>query len=43
MRLGIFQGRLSPKKEGQIQFFPGENWKKEFQIAKNLGFEKSTS
>jgi len=34
---GIMQGRLSPSQGDRLQFFPDE-WEKEFEIAKNLGF-----
>lgn len=32
------QGRLSPKIDGKIQAFPVENWKSEFQLARQIGF-----
>lgn len=38
MRIGIMQGRLSPPQGDQLQFFP-EDWKAEFAIARELGFE----
>ena len=37
--LGILQGRLTPSPDGSIQFFPKDNWEKEFVIAKQLGFD----
>jgi hexulose-6-phosphate isomerase len=36
--IGIMQGRLSPRIDGKIQAFPLENWKNEFNSAKELGF-----
>ena len=36
--IGIMQGRLSPKIDGKIQAFPVENWKNEFQLARQIGF-----
>jgi hexulose-6-phosphate isomerase len=36
--IGIMQGRLSPRVNGKIQAFPFENWMREFQSAKELGF-----
>lgn len=36
--IGIMQGRLSPKIDGKIQAFPVENWKSEFQLARQIGF-----
>ena len=36
--LGIMQGRLSETIGNKIQFFPKKNWKKEFQVAKKIGF-----
>lgn len=38
MRFGIMQGRLSPPQGKDLQFFP-KDWKKEFEIARSLGFE----
>ena len=34
---GIVQGRLLRSPPGELQWFPGEDWSKEFHIAKNLG------
>ena len=34
---GIVQGRLLRSPPGELQWFPGEDWPKEFHIAKNLG------
>jgi hexulose-6-phosphate isomerase len=33
------QGRLSPTRNGKIQTFPGEAWKTEFALAKEIGYE----
>ena len=38
-RIGIMQGRLSPVRNGKIQTFPGEAWKKEFDLANEIGYE----
>ena len=38
-RLGIMQGRLSPIDNGRIQSFPANNWKNEFDIAADCGFD----
>ena len=38
-RLGIMQGRLSPMENGRIQSFPVNNWKNEFDIAADCGFD----
>lgn len=38
-RLGIMQGRLSPIYEGRIQSFPANDWKNEFDIAAECGFD----
>lgn len=38
--LGILQGRLTPSPDGSIQFFPKDNWKNEFSLAKEIGFER---
>jgi hexulose-6-phosphate isomerase len=35
--LGVMQGRLSPPINNQIQSFPEISWRKEFEIARNLG------
>jgi len=37
--LGILQGRLTPSVDGSIQFFPKDNWKNEFAIAQDIGFD----
>lgn len=37
---GIMQGRLTPPKGRGIQFFPFDNWEKEFWLAKNLGLDE---
>jgi len=36
--LGIVQGRLLQPPSGQLQWFPQEEWEKEFAIASQLGF-----
>lgn len=36
-RLGIMQGRLSPRVNGKIQAFPQEHWAEEFSHAATLG------
>ncbi len=36
--IGFMQGRLSPIRNGRIQSFPWETWKKEFRIAADLKF-----
>src|SRR3989338_1792704 len=38
-RVGIMQGRLSPLVDGRIQAFPLNNWKEEYQIAKECCFD----
>jgi len=38
-RIGIMQGRLSPMLNGKIQSFPLSSWRKEFQLAKECGFD----
>ena len=37
--LGILQGRLTPSPDGSIQFFPKDNWRNEFVIAREIGFD----
>jgi len=37
-RLGIFQGRLVPSSDGNLQSSPGSRWSEEFVIAGRLGF-----
>lgn len=37
-KLGIVQGRLSKSPKNRLQYFPTTNWKKEFEIANNIGF-----
>ena len=37
--LGIMQGRLSEKNEGQYQSHPTHWWQKEFRIAKKMQFD----
>lgn len=36
-RLGIVQGRLLPPVNGKIQAFPGENWRDEFALCREVG------
>ena len=36
--IGIMQGRLSPRVNGEYQAFP-ENWTKEFELAEAFGFK----
>lgn len=38
--LGVFQGRLTPRGQRTIQFFPFENWENEFPAAKKLGLDE---
>lgn len=37
-RIGVMQGRLSPRPENRLQAFPHETWPEEFAHAKRLGF-----
>ncbi|HEY8944067.1 MAG TPA: sugar phosphate isomerase/epimerase family protein [Polyangiaceae bacterium] len=37
-RIGIMQGRLSPRPPDRLQAFPHGSWQKEFGIAAHLGF-----
>lgn len=39
LRIGIMQGRLVPKVDGRIQAFPRDDWRKEFALAKSIGFD----
>ncbi len=39
LKVGIFQGRLSPIVDGKIQAFPQQGWEAEFTAAKACGFE----
>ena len=39
MKIGIMQGRLSPIKNGKIQSFPWENWKKEIKDLKKMNIK----
>lgn len=36
-KIGFMQGRLTPSLGRGIQFFPFDNWKKEFHLAKKIG------
>ena len=38
-RMGIMQGRLVPPVDNRIQAFPAFSWRKEFAIARDLGFD----
>ena len=37
-RIGVMQGRLSPRPENRLQAFPHQSWPEEFAYAKRLGF-----
>ena len=37
-RIGVMQGRLSPRPESRLQAFPHETWPEEFAQAKRIGF-----
>jgi hexulose-6-phosphate isomerase len=39
MSIGIMQGRLSPAVNGKIQAFPAQNWRLEFERARDLKFD----
>lgn len=38
-RIGIMQGRLSPRPAGKLQAFPSGSWRQEFDRASELGFD----
>lgn len=38
--IGIMQGRLTPSEGRGIQFFPFENWEKEFALGKEIGIDE---
>jgi beta-galactosidase GanA len=38
-KIGIISGRLSPPIDNNIQQFPSNYWKKEFEKANRLGFD----
>lgn len=38
-RVGIMQGRLSPRPPERLQAFPKSSWEQEFQLAKKLGLD----
>lgn len=40
MSIGIMQGRLTPPKGREIQFFPFDNWKQEFYLGKKIGIDE---
>ncbi len=35
--IGVLEGRLTPSRERGVQFFPDDNWEKEFEDAKQIG------
>lgn len=37
--IGIMQGRLLPPINGKLQSFPGKDWRKEFPLAEECGFD----
>lgn len=37
---GIMQGRLTPSKGRGIQFFPFDNWSREFELCSEIGFDE---
>lgn len=37
--VGIMQGRLSPPPPDRLQGFPSQTWRKEFDLARDLGFD----
>ena len=39
-RIGIMQGRLSPRPPGKLQAFPSASWRQEFDTARELGFDQ---
>ena|SRR3989344_283331 len=39
LKIGTMQGRLTPTKSRGAQFFPSENWQKEFEIGKSVGID----
>lgn len=40
MSIGIMEGRLTPSEGKGIQFFPFENWEKEFYTAREIGLNE---
>lgn len=36
--IGILQGRLTPSRDGKLQFFPVDTWEDEFGRAREIGF-----
>jgi hexulose-6-phosphate isomerase len=38
-RIGIMQGRLSPRPIGKLQAFPHHAWQREFSLAARIGFD----
>jgi hexulose-6-phosphate isomerase len=39
-KIGIMQGRLTPRNGRSIQFFPFDNWQKEFEYANEIGLNE---
>lgn len=39
-RFGIIQGRLTPSRGRGIQFFPFDNWEKEFELGLEIGIDE---
>jgi hexulose-6-phosphate isomerase len=37
-KIGIMQGRLSPRIDGKIQAYPEKTWQKEFELASQIGY-----
>jgi L-ribulose-5-phosphate 3-epimerase UlaE len=38
-KIGIMQGRLSPKTPGRLQTFPADEWRQEFFRARDIGYQ----
>lgn len=38
-RIGIMQGRLSPRPQHRLQAFPTDSWENEFELARRLGID----
>ncbi|MFZ5894351.1 MAG: sugar phosphate isomerase/epimerase family protein [Myxococcota bacterium] len=38
-RIGVMQGRLSPRPAGKLQAFPRHSWQREFSLAARIGFD----
>jgi L-ribulose-5-phosphate 3-epimerase len=39
VHLGVMQGRLSPPVRGQLQAFPADSWRLEFELAASIGLQ----